>query len=245
MKKLIIILLIPILFLTGCKDKTNEMFIDQEEKVKEEIKDIKNVTEDKIRESYLFLKNNYDSISKNNKTELVYSAKYIQTIGLKEENELVKLADLMLIYIKDNSKDNFEALEVAFKNVEQHEDKLITDLYNSYMIDNLVKEVIQRKQEEVIADLKDSSLLTAKNIKNGLNYIEKNIEKPFKNEEVLDNLVYYGLYFSGIKKSSNIKKIGTNTIEYLKTLDLNKLEDVQNGLATLNKDKEIKKALAK
>lgn len=245
MKKLIILLLIPILFLTGCKDKTNEMFIEQEEKVKEEIKDIKNVTEDKIRESYLFLKNNYDSITKDNKTELVYSAKYIQTIGLKEENDLVKLADLTLIYVKDNNKDNFEALEVAFKNVEQHEDKLITDLYNSYMIDNLVKEVIQRKQEEVIADLKDPSLLTAKNIKNGLNYIEKNIEKPFKNEEVLDNLVYYGLYFSGIKKSSNIKKIGTNTIDYLKTLDLNKLEDVQNGLATLNKDKEIKKALAK
>ncbi len=245
MKKKLLVLIIALFFLTGCQSKNDKLFIEQENKVKEEIKEVDNVTQDKIREKYLYLKNNYESIKSASKEELIYSAKYIQTVGLNHENEMVKFADSILIYIKDNKKENYEKLEIAFKNVETQEEKLITDLYNAYMVDHLVKGIIEKKQETIMADVKDKNILTSKKIKEGLSYIEKNIENPFKNQEILENLVYYGLFFENVPKSASIQKIGKNTINYLKSLDIELLETIQNQLTKLNKDKEIKKILGK
>lgn len=245
MKKKLLLIIICLIFLTGCQSKNDKLFTEQENKVKENIEDVTKVTIDSIRERYMYLKDNYESVKEASKEELIYSAKYIQTVGANKENEMTKLADLMLIYLKDDNKKNFEDLNIAFKNVETEEEKLITDLYNAYMIDNLVTKIIVDKQETALADVKDKKMLTSKKIKEGLSYIEKNIEKPLKNQEILENLVYYGLFFENIPKSKAIKNIGKNTITYLKTLDLEYLETIQNQLATLDKDKEIKKIISK
>ena len=158
---------------------------------------------------------------------------------------MTKMADLMLIYIKKPDKDNFEKLDIVFKNVIPNEDKLIKDIYNSYVVENVVKEIIKTKNDQVITDLKDKNQLTTKNLKTGINYIKKNIENPFKNEEVLNNMVYYSMFFNGIKKNGNVQKLGTRTLDYLKTLDDSKYQDVLNLLAKMNVDKDVKKALGK
>ncbi len=197
-KKIIFLIVISLLILTGCQSKNDKLFQEQEDIVKKELKDVKNVTEKSIEEKYLYLKDNYESYNKKNKKDFIYNAKYLQTIGNKTQNDMTKLADLMLIYIKDTSKHNYEKLDIMFKNVEHQENKLINDLYNDYLIDNLVNETIEKQQDQVTADLKDKKLLTSKRLKEGINYIEKNIDNPFKNNEVLDNLVYYSLYFNGL-----------------------------------------------
>ncbi len=244
MKK-IILLLIPLLLLCGCQSKNDELFTKQENKVKEELKDINKINQDTVKEKYLFLKENYENYDKSKKVDYIYSAKFIQTIGAKVSNDMTKMADQMLIYIKKPDKDNFEKLDIIFKNVIPKEDKLVKDIYNSYVVENLVKEVIKNKTEQVAADLKDKNQLTTKNLKAGINYIKKNIENPFKNEEVLNNLVYYSMFFNGVKKSGNVQKLGMRTLDYLKTLDDSKYQDVISLLSKMNVDKDVKKALGK
>ena len=244
MKK-IILLLIPLLLLCGCQSKNDELFMNQENKVKEELKDIKIINQDSVKNKYLFLKDNYENYDKSKKEDYIYNAKFIQTIGSTVNNDMTKMADLMLIYIKKPDKDNFEKLDIVFKNVIPNEDKLIKDIYNSYVVENVVKEIIKTKNDQVITDLKDKNQLTTKNLKTGINYIKKNIENPFKNEEVLNNMVYYSMFFNGIKKNGNVQKLGTRTLDYLKTLDDSKYQDVLNLLAKMNVDKDVKKALGK
>ena len=245
MRKRIILIMLPLLLLTGCKDKNDELFIEQEKIVKEELKSVDLITEDAIKEKYLYLKDNYDSFDKSQKEKIVYSAKYIQTISAKSDNELTKIADQILIYVKSPSSELLEKLNIMFKNVETKENKIISDIYNSYMIENKVKEIILAKQDQVAADLKDKNLRTAKYLKEGINYIEKNIEEPFKNNEVIENLVYYSMFFDGLSKKGNVKSLGTKTLAYLKTLDDSKYNEVINLLKKMNKDKDIKKVLEK
>ncbi|MBQ4032077.1 MAG: hypothetical protein II625_10015 [Bacilli bacterium] len=245
MRKRIILIMLPLLLLTGCKDKNDELFIEQEKIVKEELKSVDLITEDAIKEKYLYLKDNYDSYDKSQKEKIVYSAKYIQTISAKSDNELTKIADQILIYVKSPSSELLEKLNIMFKNVETKENKIISDIYNSYMIENKVKEIILAKQDQVAADLKDKNLRTAKYLKEGINYIEKNIEEPFKNNEVIENLVYYSMFFDGLSKKGNVKSLGTKTLAYLKTLDDSKYNEVINLLKKMNKDKDIKKVLEK
>lgn len=245
MRKRIILIMLPLLLLTGCKDKNDELFIEQEKIVKEELKSVDLITEDAIKEKYLYLKDNYDSYDKSQKEKIVYSAKYIQTISAKSDNELTKIADQILIYVKSPSSELLEKLNIMFKNLETKENKIISDIYNSYMIENKVKEIILAKQDQVAADLKDKNLRTAKYLKEGINYIEKNIEEPFKNNEVIENLVYYSMFFDGLSKKGNVKSLGTKTLAYLKTLDDSKYNEVINLLKKMNKDKDIKKVLEK
>jgi len=244
-RKIFLLIVVTLLFLTGCKSKDDKLFQEQENLVKEELSNTNNITEEKIRDKYLYLKDNYESYNKKNKKEYIYSAKYIQTIGNKTQNDLTRLADLMLIYIKDSSKDNYERLDVMFKNVEHQENKLINDLYNNYLIDNIVETTIKKKQEQVAIDLKDKKLLTSKYLKTGVNYIQKNLANPFKNNEVLENLVYYSLYFDGLKTKGSIKSLGNKTLNYLRTLDSNQYAEIEQLLSKMNKDKEIKKVLKK
>lgn len=245
MQKKILLIMIPLLLLTGCKDKNDELFHKQENVVKEELKNSNNITEETIREKYLFLKDNYESYKKSQKEELIYNAKFLQTIGNKKANDLTKLADLMLVYIKDNNKDNYEKLNIMFKNIESKENSLISDLYTSYLIENKVKSIITSKKEKVAADLKDSKLLTAKYLKDGINYIEKNISDPFKNNEVTENIIYYGLLLDGLGKKGNVKNLGNKVISYMRTLDSAKYKEITKLLSKMNKDKDINKALGK
>ena len=101
-KKVFLLVIISLFLLTGCKDKNDELFIKEESIVKEELKNPNKITEESIKEKYLFLKDNFPKYSKSKKEDFVYNAKFIQTIGTKGENELVKLADLILVYIKDS-----------------------------------------------------------------------------------------------------------------------------------------------
>ena len=245
MRKKIVLFLLPLLLLTGCKDKNDELFIEQENIVKEELKSVDLITEDAIKEKYLYLKDNYDSYDKSKKEKLIYCAKYLQTISAKDQNEFTVIADQILIYVKKPSSEVLEKLNIMFKNVEVKENKLVNDIYNSYMIENKVKSIIAAKQDQVAADLKDKNLKTAKYLKEGINYIEKNIEDPFKNNEVIENLVYYSMFFDGLSKKGNVKSLGTKTLAYLKTLDDSKYNEVVNLLKKMNKDKDIKKVLEK
>jgi hypothetical protein len=242
-KKVLVLVMVSFLLLTGCKDKNDELFTKEESIVKEELKSANNITEETIKEKYLYLKDNFSSYDKSKKEDFIYNAKFIQTIGTKEDNELVKLADLILVFVKDSSKDNKEKVQIMFKNIETKENTLVNNLYVTYLTNNKIKAIINAKQDQVKADLKDKKILTSKYLKDGINYIEKNIKDPFKNDEVTENLVYYAMLFDGIGKKGNIKNLGHKTIAYLKTLDDSKYKEVTNILNKIDKDKDIKKAL--
>ena len=73
-KKVFLLVIISLFLLTGCKDKNDELFIKEESIVKEELKNPNKITEESIKEKYLFLKDNFPKYSKSKKEDFVYNA---------------------------------------------------------------------------------------------------------------------------------------------------------------------------
>ena len=237
-KKLLIILLISIFFLTGCKNKQEESLKKQEDTVREELKDINNISINKLRENYEYLKNNYEKINdKDTFTKVAYSVKFIQSIGVFEEkNELEILADNATKYLKKNNKENLENLKKSFNRVDGKEEVLFAELYNSYMKNEVVKNLIISKKELVEADINDKNILREETINSYYAYIENHINKPFANNEIIEYLVYYSLYFKDNKTDTLLTKLGISTIDYLQTLDNEKLIEIQDLIRDINKN---------
>ena len=239
-KKIFIILLLTITLLTGCKNKQEESLKKQEDLVKEELKEISNINQNKLKENLEYVKNNYEKVSdKETFDKVAYSTKYIQTIGIYEEkNDLEILADNATKYLKNQNKTNLENLKKSFTKIDGKEEKLIEELYNSYMKNEIVRELIENKKDIVSADLNDNKLLTYDNINTYYVYIENHINKPFKNNEVIEYLVYYGLYFQNSNKDNKLKELGSKTINYLQTLDNKTLTEIQAIIKEINQNKK-------
>ena len=89
----------------------------QEDLVKEDLKELGNISIEKIRNNYNCIKNNYNKISDNTTYERVaYSTKYIQALGVYEEdNELEILADNATKYLKKQNNATGYAPEYEWR----------------------------------------------------------------------------------------------------------------------------------
>ena len=106
------------------------------------------------------------------------------------------------------------------------------------MKNDVVKDIIPRKKSLAQADLKDPSILTYDNVNNYFIYIDKNISKPFKNNEVIEYLVFYGLYLQEAKTNTLLTELGTKTISYLQSLDEKQLKEIEDIIKEINKNKK-------
>jgi uncharacterized protein YcfL len=238
-KKLFIIFLISLFLLTGCKNKQEESLKKQEDLVKEDLKELSNISIEKIRNNYNCLKNNYNKISDSTTFERVaYSTKYLQALGVYEEdNDLEILADNATKYLKNQNKTTLEELKKSLSKVDGKEEDLFDEIYTSFMKNEIVGKLIDAKRDLVEADLNDRNVPTVENLNIYYSYIENHIYKPFKNNETIEYLVYYSLYFKESNTDNKLATLGTKSLDYLRTLDNQTLNEIHTLINEINKNK--------
>lgn len=243
MKK-IIILLLSILLITSCTNK-EEIKENVKKEVETTIKDISNISIKDIEESYNYLKDNYQSHKDEKKYEkIIYHLNYLKELGKNnKENELSKLAKNISKYLDKPNKDNKKIVDQSIKIIDEKKDQLVNDLYSNYLIISKITNVIKEQEKIAESDINDPNSYNEENINKAIKYISNHIEAPLKNDEILIKITYYSLYLSKINQPDNsIVKIGTHTLNYLKTLDINEKNEVLKHLNSLskNQNKEVK-----
>jgi protein involved in sex pheromone biosynthesis len=104
-KRTLILLALCLLLLTACTEKKDQIKEQTITKVNEKISDITNISENQIKKSYTYIKDNYTKFKdKKIYEELIYHIKYIQAVGKYTNNDLTTLANKTLIYIEKDSK---------------------------------------------------------------------------------------------------------------------------------------------
>lgn len=239
-KKILVILFLIIFIISGCSNK-EELTEQATTKVNTNIKDITNITEKNIKESYTYIKENY----KNHKDdaiyeELIYHLKYLELLGqYSKDNKLTELSTKVQTYIKKDNKSNKEAVAILLNNIDGDEDKLIKELYTNYLTLKTINTKIEEQTPIVEGDINDPNMLTISNITKAVDYLISHIQKPLKNDEVLEKTIYYSLFLSKLGKEDNeLTLLANNTLEYLKTLDSEKQEEIIKLLNNITKNQD-------
>ena len=241
MKKRIIILLIILIFLTsGCnnKEKIEETTTT---KVNTTISDITNITPDHIKESYIYIKDNYQNYKKDDIYEnLLYHIKYLEELGkYSKENELTILADNVSNYLKKSNKENKQKIIKIIEEIEEDEENIIKEIYNNYLKLKTIKEIVEKQTLIVEGDLNDKNLKTVSNINKAIDYLSKHGQNPFKNDEILEKSIYYSMFLSNQgKKENNITKLGQKMYNYITTLDEKEKDEFTTILNSINKNQQ-------
>lgn len=222
MKKRLFILFIIILFiLTGCNKKT-EIKEKATKQVTTTISDITNISNEEIKTSYLYIKENYNKYKDEKVYEkLLYHIKYLQELGkYNKDNDLTILANRTSIYIDKPNKKNKQAVIKSLSIIEGDEEELIKEIYNNYLKQKVVKDTIKEQTIIASADANDKNMLTKENINKAINYLNNHYQNPYKNDEILEKTIYYSIYLNMIGKENNdITQLGKNMINYLSTSD--------------------------
>ena len=70
------------------------------------------------------------------------------------------------------------------------------------------------------SDNTPKNMITTENINKAIDYINKYVQDPLKNDEVLEKTIYYSLYLKILgPKDNDITKLGTHMLAYLKNFD--------------------------
>lgn len=244
MKK-IIILLLTVLLITSCTNK-EDLKKEIKKEVETTIKDISNITIKDIEDSYTYLKENYQEYKDDKKYEkIIYHLNYLEKLGkYNKDNELTKLTEYIFKYLDKPSKDNKKAIDKSIEIIDEKKDKIINDLYSNYLIITKITNTIKEQEKIAESDINDPNSYNEENINKAIKYISNHIESPLKNDEVLIKITYYSLYLSKINKPDNsIVKIGSHTLNYLKTLDIKEKNEVLKYLNSISKNQttEVKK----
>lgn len=253
MKKVVItisLILIAIVVITGCSNKKIEnMYHTQQEVVEKEVADIKNISEEQIKKSVTYIRENYTKISdKEVVNDIIYHVSYLEYLTKNvKENELIDLVTYTKNYISSKKEADKKKLSSFLDKIESKEDNLIKDLYTKYNTTITITKRIEEQTPLVEADLNDANRVNEKNINKAINYIALYYQTPYENDEILSNMVYYSLFLSGLSKEGNeIVSLGKTTMDYLKSLEEEEKTLVRESLSKIGKNQEEKvKALYK
>ena len=242
-KRLYLILLIVLFIISGCSNKKEEIKEQTTNKVNTTIADITNISEEQIKESYNYIKDNYTNFKKEKTYEkLLYHIKYLQQLGkYSKDNDLTKLANNTLKYIeKNNSKNKKEVLKLL-SIIDGDEEELIKEIYDNYLKLKVIKEIIQEQTPIASGDANDQNMITKKNINKAIDYLNKHSQNPFKNDEVLEKTIYYSLYLSELgNKDNEITQMSQHMIKYLSTFDQTEKDKANQLLNTITKKQSSK-----
>lgn len=239
-KKILIILLIIITITTGCTNKKEEIKEQTIKEVQTLIKDITNITEKEIKESYLYLKDNYKNYKDDQVYEkLIYHIEYLKSLGeYSKDNKITNLATKIETYLDKPNSQNKEAVAILLNNIDGEEDKIINELYTNYLTLNTIKRIIEEQTPIVEGDTNDKNMVTKENITKAIDYLSNHIQNPLKNDEILEKTIYYTLFLNKLgNKNNDITKLSNYILEYLNTLDTEHQEKAINLLSSINKNK--------
>ncbi len=234
MKNRLFILLILLLIIpTSCTNK-DELAAHANTKVKTTISDITNINEQQIKESYIYIRDNYEKQDDEKIYEsLLYHVKYLQSLGkYSKKNDLTILANKTSNYLKKDNTKNKKEVKKMLSIIDGDEEELIKEIYDNYLKLNIVKKIMNQQTKIATSDAKDKNMITETNINKALNYLNKHSQNPFKNDEVLEKTIYYSLYLKKLgKKDNDITKSAQYMINYLSTL---KVKEKQEAITLLN-----------
>lgn len=241
-KRLIIILVISLLLITGCNDK-EEIKEEASNKVNTTISDITNISQESIKESYLYLKDNYQNYKDKKVYEnLLYHIKYLQSLGsYSPNNELTKLADNTFNYLEKSNKSNKQYVTKSINSISGKEEQIINEIYENYLKLKVVKDIIKEQTPIAEGDINDKNMTTIANVTKSFEYLSKHSQNPFKNDEILEKTIYYSLYLSKLGTPENdITKLGQYMIKYLNTLDEKEKDKTIKLLNSIKKNQDSK-----
>lgn len=241
-KRLIILLVISLLFITACTNK-EEIKKEATNKVNTTIADITNISEETIKESYLYIIENYQNHKDKEVYEkLQYHIKYLQSLGTySKDNELTILSNNISTYIEKSNKTNKQKVTKSINKISGNEETIIKEIYNNYLKLKVVKTIIEEQTPIAQGDVNDKNMTTITNITKAFEYINKHSQNPFKNDEVLEKTIYYSIYLSKLGSSENdITKLGQSMIKYLSTLDESEKDEVIKLLSSITKNQDSK-----
>lgn len=239
-KKLIALIVLLLIIIPGCnnKEKVEEKTTN---KVNTTITDITNITENDIKSSYIYIKNNYTK-SKDEKhyENLIYHIKYLQALGkYSKDNSLTILANKTENYLEKNNKKNKDKVTHLLNEIDGKEDKLIKEIYDNYLKIKVIDKLISQQTIIVKGDINDKNMVNEENINKAINYLNKHIQNPLKNDEILEKTIYYSLYLSNLgSKENNITKLGQHVINYLSTFDKEEKDNAINLLDDIHKNQK-------
>lgn len=241
-KRLYILLIFSLLFITACTSK-EEIKEEISNKVNTTISDITNISEENIKESYLYITENYLNYKdKEVYKELQYHIKYLQSLGTySKDNELTHFANNTSTYIEKPNKTNKQEVTKNINKISGNEENIIKEIYNNYLKLKVVKTIIEEQTPIVEGDVNDKNMTTISNITKAFDYINNHYQNPFKNDEILEKTIYYSIYLNKLGSSKNdITKLGQSMIKYLSTLDENEKDEVVKILSSINKNQDSK-----
>lgn len=236
-KKLLIILILSLFIITACNNK-EEIKKETTTKVKETISDIANISEENIKESYNYLKSNYLNYKDDEIYEqLIYHCEYLKLLGKYADNELTTLANNVLTYIEKSNKDNKTNVIKSLNKIDGKEENMIKEIYDNYLQLKVIKTIISNQTPIATGDANDKNMTNTENINKAIDYINKYIQNPLKNDEILEKTIYYSLYLNILgPKDHKITQLGKHMINYLSSFDKEEKDKALNLLNTITQD---------
>ncbi len=237
----IVLAILMLLLLSGCENKKEQTYQETQSKISETIVNIENVTEEKIKESYLYIKNNYqNTTSKDTNQKLMEKTSYLELVTKNNRNsKLYELATKNKEYLTTSKKDLISEIKKILNSIENNEDKIINEAFVNYHKAITIEKIIKTQTIKASADANDKNMITKTNIKNAIMYLTNNIANPLKNDEILEKTIYYSLFLSNLSKNdSELKNLGDKSLSYIKTLDQNELNDLMNLINKINKNQD-------
>lgn len=238
LKYIIIILLL--IFLTGCT-KIDDIINDEENSVKEAIKNTDNITEDNIKDSYNYIVNNLNNV--NNKEVLkniIYNNKYIELLTKDiEDNELYEFSLNVNNYIIKRTKDNKKKITSMIEEINDNLDLIVNNIYDNYYHNTLVDKINSDIEDKVLGDVNDPKMVNKDNISKALKYINIHLDNIYENEETLEKTVYYSSFLYRLSKDTNtlIEEISSKTVEYVKSNNPNTYQIIKTDLKRIDDNK--------
>ncbi len=237
--KYIIIILLLIL-LTGCT-KIDDIIAEEENSVKEAIKNTDNITEDNIKDSYNYIVNNLNNV--NNKEVLkniIYNSKYIELLTKDiEDNELYEFSLNVNNYIIKRTKDNKKKITSMIEEINCNLDLIVNNIYDNYYHNTLVDKINSDIEDKVLGDVNDPKMVNKDNISKALKYINVHLDNIYENEETLEKTIYYSSFLYRLSKDTNtlIEEISSKTVEYVKSNNPNTYQIIKTDLKRIDDNK--------
>ncbi len=245
MKKKIIIITILLFLLVGCGKNVEKIESKAERDVKNELLNVENISNEKIKESLDYISKYIEDMRKTNGN---YGALYkhvykINTICEKNSslktNKVCQVGKLSTTYIDNRKKKDLEEIRSLLKEIENsNEINSLLDIYHSTVS---YKSNLEEVQKKILNESKTEGFITKEQITKAADYILANYSKPFSNSEVLYKMTYYTEYLSkvGSMKKENELIIFSNLVKkYMTTLDERDKQNIESKVNGIEGKKE-------
>ena len=239
-KKIYLVLLfLSLFFLTSFSNPVDKFIKD----VKKEVSNsVKNTSSKKIKESIIYINDNYNKkIDKN----FVYHTLLLEKLcdnAYLENSKIQRLSQAAYEYMFRQSKGNTKELEESLAAVNEDLDNEVNTFYEAYQRSALVTSYLSKAKTKLLVEAEEKGFVNINKINKALDYIRDYYDNGFKNNEVTEYICYYSLYLekigNKISKSNDITKLGKAVKKYMQEGRERSLKEIEDLLNKVNSNRD-------